>query len=98
MLTLNSQQEYRACETQLRDAQRVLIVGGGLIGSELAMDFCRAGKTVTLMDNAASLRLTDATRSEQSLTASPDRYGVHLLLKSQLQNWRKPKPVSALRW
>ncbi len=55
MLTLNSQQEYRACETQLRDAQRVLIVGGGLIGSELAMDFCRAGKTVTLMDNAASL-------------------------------------------
>lgn len=24
MLTLNSQQEYRACETQLRDAQRVL--------------------------------------------------------------------------
>lgn len=28
MLTLNSQQEYRACETQLRDARRVLIVGG----------------------------------------------------------------------
>ncbi len=48
MLTLNSQQEYRACETQLRDARRVLIVGGGLIGSELAMDFCRAGKAVTL--------------------------------------------------
>lgn len=76
MLTLNSQQEYRACETQLRDAQRVMIVGGGLIGSELAMDFCRAGKTVTLMDNAASLlAYTDATGSEQSLTASPDRYG-----------------------
>jgi nitric oxide reductase FlRd-NAD(+) reductase len=55
MLTLNSQQEYRACETQLRDAQRVLIVGGGLIGSELAMDFCRAGKAVTLIDNAASI-------------------------------------------
>ena len=28
MLTLNSQQEYRACETQLRDARRVLICGG----------------------------------------------------------------------
>ena len=50
MLTLNSQQEYRACETQLQDARRVLIVGGGLIGSELAMDFCRAGKAVTLID------------------------------------------------
>lgn len=44
MLTLNSQQEYRACETQLRDARRVLIVGGGLIGSELAMDFVGQAK------------------------------------------------------
>lgn len=99
MLTLNSQQEYRACETQLRDAQRVLIVGGGLIGSELAMDFCRAGKTVTLMDNAASLLASlmppeVSSRLQHHLTDM----GVHLLLKSQLQNWRKPKPVSALRW
>lgn len=47
MMTLNSQQEYQASETGLRDAQRVMIVGGGLIGTELAMDFCRAGKTVT---------------------------------------------------
>ncbi len=55
MLTLNSQQAYRAREPQLRDARRVLIIGGGLIGSELAMDFCRAGKMVTLIDNAASI-------------------------------------------
>ena len=55
MLTLNSQQEYQACEAQLRDAQRVLIIGGGLIGSELAMDFCRAGKAVTLIDSEASI-------------------------------------------
>ena len=54
MLTLNSQQEYQACGATLRDAQRVLIVGGGLIGSELAMDFNRAGKTVTLVDTAGA--------------------------------------------
>ncbi len=48
MVTLNSQQAYQASETELRDATRVMIVGGGLIGTELAMDFCRAGKSVTL--------------------------------------------------
>jgi pyruvate/2-oxoglutarate dehydrogenase complex dihydrolipoamide dehydrogenase (E3) component len=37
---------YGAAQSQLRDARRVLIVGGGLIGCELAMDFCRAGKAV----------------------------------------------------
>lgn len=86
MLTLNSQQEYRACETQLRDARRVLIVGGGLIGSELAMDFCRAGKAVTLIDNAASILASlmppeVSSRLQHRLT----EMGVHLLLKSQLQ-------------
>ena len=90
MLTLNSQQEYRACETQLRDAQRVLIVGGGLIGSELAMDFCRAGKAVTLIDNAASILASlmppeVSSRLQHRLTDM----GVHLLLKSQLQGLEK---------
>ncbi len=55
LLTLNSQQEYRACESRLIDARRVMILGGGLIGCELAMDFCRAGKQVTLIDNSPGL-------------------------------------------
>ncbi|BCU54443.1 NADH:flavorubredoxin reductase NorW [Enterobacter kobei] len=85
MLTLNSQQEYLACGATLRDAQRVLIVGGGLIGSELAMDFNRAGKTVTLVDTAASVLASlmppeVSSRLQHRLTES----GVHLLLKSQL--------------
>ena len=75
MLTLNSQQEYRACETQLRDARRVLIVGGGLIGSELAMDFCRAGKAVTLIDNAASILASLMPLKRQPLAASVDGDG-----------------------
>lgn len=55
MYTLNSQQEYRQCEANLQDAKRVLLIGGGLIGTELAMDLNRAGKQVTLVDRSGSL-------------------------------------------
>lgn len=55
MVTLNSQQEYRHAQHALRAAQRVLILGAGLIGSELAMDINRAGKQVVLMDKSCSL-------------------------------------------
>ncbi|MEZ6877462.1 NADH:flavorubredoxin reductase NorW [Enterobacter sp. KBR-315C3_2022] len=86
MITLNSQQEYQASETVLRDARRVMIVGGGLIGTELAMDFCRAGKSVTLVDHAASIlsALMPAEVSSRLQHRLTDM-GVHLLLKSQLQ-------------
>ncbi len=90
MLTLNSQQEYQVCEAQLRDARRVLIIGGGLIGTELAMDFCRAGKAVTLVDNEASILSSlmppeVSSRLQHRLT----EMGVHLLLKSQLKGLEK---------
>ncbi|TLV21915.1 NADH:flavorubredoxin reductase NorW [Klebsiella indica] len=87
MLTLNSQQEYGAAQSQLRDARRVLIVGGGLIGCELAMDFCRAGKAVTVVDNAASVlsALTPPEVSSRLQHHLTDR-GVHLMLKSQLKS------------
>lgn len=55
MVTLNSQQEYRHAQHALRAAQRVLILGAGLIGSELAMDMNRAAKQVVLMDKSCSL-------------------------------------------
>lgn len=85
MLTLNSQQEYRAARQQLRDARRVLIVGGGLIGCELAMDFRLAGKTVSVVDNNASLMASlmppeVSSRLQQKLVQS----GVQLALCSQL--------------
>ena len=85
MLTLNSQREYGAAQSQLHDAQRVLIVGGGLIGCELAMDFCRAGKAVTVVDNSASVLSAlmppeVSSRLQHRLTD----IGVHLMLKTQL--------------
>lgn len=90
MVTLNSQQAYQASETELRDATRVMIVGGGLIGTELAMDFCRAGKSVTLVDHAASIlsALMPAEVSSRLQHRLTDM-GVHLLLKSQLQSLSK---------
>ncbi|MEA1065285.1 NADH:flavorubredoxin reductase NorW [Erwinia sp. HR93] len=55
LLTLNSLCEYQACEPRLRNSRRIVIIGGGLIGCELAMDFRRAGKQVTLIDRTSSL-------------------------------------------
>ncbi|MCO4204815.1 NADH:flavorubredoxin reductase NorW [Aeromonas taiwanensis] len=54
LVTLNSQQEYAAIEAQLRQAHRILVLGAGLIGCELAMDMASAGKEVTLVDLADS--------------------------------------------
>lgn len=90
MLTLNSQQEFGAAQSTLRDAQRVLIIGGGLIGSELAMDFSRAGKAVTVVDNSACILASlmppeVSSRLQHRLTDM----GVHLLLKTQLQSLAK---------
>ncbi len=50
IITLNSLQHYQQYQEQLANSQRVLIVGSGLIGSELANDFLLAGKQVTLCD------------------------------------------------
>lgn len=55
LYTLNSQQEYSRCEAELANAKRVLLIGGGLIGTEIAMDFNRAGKNVTVTDRSAGL-------------------------------------------
>ena len=58
MVTLNSQQDYRRCEAAVQQAKRVLLVGGGLIGAELAMDLQRAGKAVTVVDRSTHLLST----------------------------------------
>lgn len=90
MLTLNSQQEFMACESSLRDSRRVMILGGGLIGTELAMDFCRAGKQVILVDNAASL-LASLMPAEVSsrLQHRLNNMGVELLFNQRLESLTK---------
>lgn len=97
MLTLNSQQEYLACESSLREAKRVMILGGGLIGTELAMDFCRAGKQVILLDNASSL-LASLIPAEVSsrLQQRLNQMGVELLFNQRFESLNKtPQGINA---
>jgi len=86
LLTLNSQGEYQAAEAQLRDARRVLVLGAGLIGSELAMDLLSSGKQVVLVDQASSIlaSLMPAAASAR-LQACLVSSGVQLRLGNGLQ-------------
>ncbi|MGY3859400.1 NADH:flavorubredoxin reductase NorW [Aeromonas intestinalis] len=81
LVTLNSQQEYAAAEERIRGANRILVLGAGLIGCELAMDMASAGKAVTLVDMAPSplASLLPATLS-QPLQQALRALGVSLKL------------------
>nr|WP_310616803.1 NADH:flavorubredoxin reductase NorW [Pantoea cypripedii] len=89
MFTLNSQQEYRLAESALRDARRILLLGGGLIGTELAMDLNRAGKDVILADRSSTL-LASLMPAEISgrLQAHLTRAGVRMMLSAELHSLR----------
>lgn len=54
LVTLNSQQEYAAAEGSIQQARRIMVLGAGLIGCELAMDMASYGREVTLVDLADS--------------------------------------------
>ncbi|MEH2919564.1 NADH:flavorubredoxin reductase NorW [Samsonia erythrinae] len=90
MMTLNSQQEYRTHEERLWQAERVLILGAGLIGTELAMDLGRAGKRVTLVDCAGTI-LSALMPPEVSarLHFTLTQQGISLLLNTTLQTLEK---------
>ncbi|PWI32428.1 NADH:flavorubredoxin reductase NorW [Vibrio albus] len=50
IVTLNSLQEYRDAHQRIVRAERVLIMGGGLIGVELALDMLTSGKQVHIIE------------------------------------------------
>ncbi|MDR6997090.1 NADH:flavorubredoxin reductase NorW [Aeromonas salmonicida] len=54
LVTLNSLQEYAAAEGLIQQARRIMVLGAGLIGCELAMDMVSDGREVTLVDLADS--------------------------------------------
>lgn len=50
VITLNSLSEYRSAQTRIAQAEQILIMGGGLIGTELAMDLASSGKKVRVLE------------------------------------------------
>ncbi|UPR50035.1 NADH:flavorubredoxin reductase NorW [Vibrio cyclitrophicus] len=54
-ITLNSLEEFEKHKAQVDDAQRITVIGGGLIGVELAFDLQTAGKDVTIIEPASYL-------------------------------------------
>lgn len=50
IVTLNSLQEYRDAGQRINKADRILLMGGGLIGVELALDLLSSGKSVRIIE------------------------------------------------
>jgi len=55
LITLNSLQEYSDAELRISNSTHILLMGGGLIGVELAMDLARSGKQVRIVEPGAHL-------------------------------------------
>ncbi len=55
MITLNSLADYDNCHEQLSKAGKMLVVGAGLVGTEIAMDLLSSDRKVILNDRADRL-------------------------------------------
>ncbi|MTI12860.1 NADH:flavorubredoxin reductase NorW [Sansalvadorimonas verongulae] len=55
ILTLNSLDEFRAGQEKLAFSKRVMVIGAGLVGTEIAMDLASSGREVVLTDRAEGL-------------------------------------------
>ncbi|SUB82777.1 Nitric oxide reductase FlRd-NAD(+) reductase [Pragia fontium] len=90
IITFNSQDEYRQHQDRLQTAEKVMVLGAGLIGSELAMDLQRAGKQVILVDRAHSLlSLVMPAELSSRLTHKFSQIGIQLALNNELTSIEK---------
>ncbi|QUM79615.1 NADH:flavorubredoxin reductase NorW [Moritella sp. 5] len=90
IITLNSLDEYQQSQEQLANAKSVLVVGAGLVGTEIAMDLAIAHYDVILSDRSDSLlpNLLPEFISSQ-LYQAMRRQGVKLQLGNELSKMTK---------
>ncbi|WP_223296219.1 NADH:flavorubredoxin reductase NorW [Shewanella halifaxensis] len=87
VVTLNSLQEYQAAESDLALAKRVLVIGGGLIGTELSMDLASAGKKVITVDPCMQLMASLLPEYiATQLGKQMQRQGVYLALNNSVNS------------
>ncbi|MDN3680932.1 NADH:flavorubredoxin reductase NorW [Vibrio tapetis subsp. quintayensis] len=55
IVTLNSLEEFATHAESITNADHVVVLGGGLIGVEIALDLANAGKRVSLVEPASTL-------------------------------------------
>lgn len=86
VFAIRKKQDVDAIHTALRDAQRVLVVGGGYIGLEAAAGFRKLGKSVTLVEMADRLlsRVAGSALSE-FYAGEHRRQGVDLRLATSAE-------------
>lgn len=80
VVTLNSLAEFASCHSKMSEAERVLVLGGGLIGVEVALDLANAGKQVVLVEPAEQLmaNLLPATVAHQ-LTKTLSKHCIEVI-------------------
>lgn len=90
IITLNSLDEYQHSQAKLANAKSVLVVGAGLVGTEIAMDLSIADYDVILCDRADTLlpSLLPEFVSSQ-LYQTMRRQGIELQLGNELLKMTK---------
>ncbi|ABV38656.1 FAD-dependent pyridine nucleotide-disulphide oxidoreductase [Shewanella sediminis HAW-EB3] len=86
IITLNGLEEYRSAQAELASAKSVLVIGAGLIGTEIAMDLASSDRRVILTDRAEALLpglLPDFISSQ--LFQSLGNQGVKIALGTQVE-------------
>ncbi|MFQ6026976.1 MAG: dihydrolipoyl dehydrogenase family protein [Dehalococcoidia bacterium] len=72
--------------------QRLVVVGGGPIGCELAQAFCRLGSQVTLLEGTSRILLQDEPEASELIAQTLAQDGVDLRLNTPLESVRQAGP------
>ena len=88
VVVLRSLHDFRAFDRLLRGARRVVVVGGGFIGCEVAASLRQRGVNVTLIDVApVLLQRTLGPQLGETLTEVHREAGVDLRLGTGVERW-----------